>query len=165
VVSGSGIVGAVHLELGDETFIAAERRLVAAVVGDPGRWPLWWPDLSLEVLRDRGDKGRQWRLTGTIGGTAEIYLEPWHDGTVVHLFLRLEVPDGTRAAPGRGSRAVPDRRSRAVPGRGSRVVPGRAEDEWRRAWKRTIHQVKDELEAGRRPGAGARTTAQVEPRT
>jgi hypothetical protein len=128
----------VHLELGDETFIAADRRLVAAVVGDPHRWPLWWPDLDLEVLRDRGDKGRQWRLAGAIGGTAEIYLEPWHDGTVVHLFLRLEVPDGSR----------PDR--------------PHAEDERRRAWKRTIHQLKDELEAGRRPGADARRDPQVE---
>ena len=40
--------------------------------------------LQLEVRRDRGDKGRQWVLTGRVAGTAEIYLEPWQDGTVVH---------------------------------------------------------------------------------
>ena len=122
-----------HLELADQTFIAADRPLVAAVVGDSRRWADWWPDLALELLRDRGDKGRQWVLTGPFSGTAEIYLEPWHDGTVVHLFLRLEEL----------SSRSPD------------------EDTRRRAWKRTIHQLKDELEAGRPAGTGA----QVEHRT
>jgi len=126
----------VHLELADQTFIAADRPLVAAVVGDPRRWADWWPDLVLELRRDRGDKGRQWVLTGPLGGTAEIYLEPWHDGTVFHLFLRIEGPFEAEK-------------------------PGRDEDQRRRAWKRTIHQLKDELEAGRPAG----TSAQVEHRT
>jgi hypothetical protein len=120
------------MELADETFIAADRRLVAEVVGDPGRWSTWWPELELELLRERGDKGRQWVLTGSIGGTAEIYLEPWHDGTVVHLFLRLELPDHRAGAAHR------------------RAQSGRRLD-----WKRTIHRLKDELEAGREPGSGA----------
>ena len=122
----------VHVELGDETFIAADRRLVAEVVGDPGRWAAWWPDLELEVLRERGDKGRQWVLTGSVRGTAEIYLEPWHDGTVVHLFLRLELPDHQDGAARR-----------------------RAEHRRRLDWKQTIHRLKDELEADRAPGTDA----------
>jgi hypothetical protein len=120
------------VELGDETFIAVDRRRVAEVVGDPRRWATWWPDLRPEVLRDRGDKGRQWVLTGAVGGTAELYLEPWHDGTLVHLFLRLELP---------GDEAGSARR--------------RAEHRRRLSWKRTIHRLKDELEAGRAPGTGA----------
>jgi hypothetical protein len=127
-----GHPGGVHVELSDETFIAVDRPRVAAVVGDARRWAEWWPDLELEVLRDRGDKGRQWVLTGRVGGTAEIYLEPWHDGTVVHLFLRLELPTGSGTAD----------RSRAVQRRTL-------------SWKRTIHRLKDELEAGRAAGTRA----------
>jgi hypothetical protein len=123
----------VHVELSDETFIAVDRPRVAAVVGDPGRWTAWWPDLELEVLRDRGDKGRQWVLTGRVTGTAEIYLESWHDGTVVHLFLRLELPDD-RNGPAHAEQVV---RQRTL------------------GWKRTIHRLKDELEAGRAAGTAA----------
>ena len=128
------------MELSDETFIAVDRPSVAAVVGDPRRWADWWPDLDLQVSRDRGDKGRQWVLTGAVAGTAEIYLEPWHDGTVVHLFLRLELPTGDP---------------------GSAADRGRAMHRRTLAWKRTIHRLKDELEAGRAAG----TRAQVGHRT
>jgi len=122
------------VELSDETFIAVDRRSVAAVVGDPRRWAGWWPDLELELLRDRGDKGRQWVLTGRVAGTAEIYLEEWHDGTVVHLFLRLEPPaDAPSAAADRG-----------------RIVHRRT-----LAWKQAVHRLKDELEAGRAAGTSA----------
>jgi hypothetical protein len=121
----------VHVELSDETFIAVDRSTVAAVVGDSRRWSEWWPDLDLELRRDRADKGRQWVLTGAVAGTAEIYLEPWHDGTVVHLFLRLELPAAAGSDP---VRAVHRRTLR---------------------WKQTIHRLKDELEAGRAPGTGA----------
>jgi hypothetical protein len=131
----------VHVELSDQTFIAAGRSLVAAVVADPHRWAGWWPDLELELLRDRGEKGRQWVLTGRVGGTAEIYLEPWHDGTVVHLFLRLDLPATTRAGTAAG-------RDRVLRERAFR-------------WKRTIHRLKDELEADRR----VETSAQVERRS
>ncbi len=130
-----------HVELSDETFIAVDRPVVAAVVGDSRRWSEWWPDLDLELRRDRGDKGRQWVLTGAVAGTAEIYLEPWHDGTVVHLFLRLELPRRT----------------------GDPVRAGR---ERTLRWKQTIHRLKDELEAGRAAGTrAAGTRAQVGPET
>ena len=124
-----------HVELSDETFIAVDRPRVAAVVGDPGRWTAWWPDLELEVLRDRGDKGRQWILTGQIRGTAEVYLEQWHDGTIVHVFLRLEPRAGDPVGTAADRIAAVRRRSLS--------------------WKRTIHRLKDELEAGRPAGTGA----------
>jgi hypothetical protein len=114
------------LELSDETFIAVDRPSVAVVVGDQRRWNDWWPDLELQVMRDRGDKGRQWVLTGRIAGTAEIYLEEWQDGTVVHLFLRLDLPADSRAQHRRTL-----------------------------AWKRVVHRLKDELEAGRAAGTKA----------
>lgn len=120
-----------ELQFSDQTFIAADRAVVAAVVADPARWAAWWPDLTLSVSRDRGVKGRQWVLTGQIGGTAEIYLEPWHDGTIVNLFLRLRLPTNR---PGRQRRR--DER---------RVL----------AWKASVTALKAELEGDRVPGTGA----------
>ena len=127
-----------HCELSDQTFVAADRAVLAAVVADPGRWAVWWPDLRLEVSRDRGPKGCQWVLAGPIGGTAEIYLEPWHDGTIVNLFLRLDLP------------ATSSTRLR-------RNLEGRT-----LAWKRTVNRLKDELEGDRVPGAGARAVLPLE---
>ncbi|HST85813.1 MAG TPA: polyketide cyclase / dehydrase and lipid transport [Kineosporiaceae bacterium] len=129
------------MELSDETFIAVDRPSVAAAMGDSRRWVEWWPDLQLEVARDRGDKGRQWILTGQIRGTAEVYLEPWHDGTIVHVFLRLE--PGTTQPPTSVTDQIEAVRRRSL------------------SWKRTIHRLKDELEAGRAAGTGA----QVDHRT
>lgn len=127
-----GHPGPVHVELSDDTFIAVDRDRVAAVVADPRRWVAWWPELGLESRRDRGPKGRQWVLTGAVPGTAEVYLEPWHDGTLLHFFLRLDLPG--RTSPARGAREV---RRHAL------------------RWKRTVHRLKDELEAGRPAGTGA----------
>jgi hypothetical protein len=131
----------VHAQISDETFLAVDRPSVAAIVAQSGRWATWWPDLRPDLTRDRGPQGCQWVLTGRIGGTAEIYLEPWHDGTLVHLFLRLDLPGPAR--PGRLERAL---RRRAL------------------AWKATITRLKDELEAGRAPGTPARA-AHVAPGT
>jgi hypothetical protein len=123
------------MELSDETFIAVDRPTVAAVVADPRRWIDWWPDLELQVLRDRGDKGRQWVLTGRISGTVEIYLESWHDGTIVHLFLRLEPATGDPGPTAADQARTLRRRTLR--------------------WKQTIHRLKDELEAGRSAGSAA----------
>jgi hypothetical protein len=116
------------VDIADQTFIAASPQAVAAVVAESRRWLQWWPDLRLELTRDRGLKGLQWILTGTITGTAEIYLEPWHDGTLVHCFLRLRLPAGS-------------------------TRPERIANRRTLAWKRTVTALKDDLEAGRRPGA------------
>ena len=123
----------VAASLSDQTFVAVDPAVVAAEIARPERWRRWWPDLDLEVSRDRGPKGVQWVLTGRIGGTAEIYLEPWHDGTVVHLYQRLRLPAGRRV--GR------DLREREL------------------SWKRHVTALKDELEGDRAPG----TPAQVPP--
>lgn len=75
-------------DLSDDTYVAAAPRDVAAVTGDPARWAAWWPDLTLTVTRDRGPQGVQWEVAGALRGTAEIWLEPAADGTVVHFYLR-----------------------------------------------------------------------------
>jgi hypothetical protein len=118
--------------IGDDTYVAASPGVVAAVVADPARWRRWWPDLTLEVSRDRGIKGCQWLVMGAATGTAEIWLEPWQDGTVLHLIQRLDLAAEPRSA------AAGERLRRA------RVL----------AWKRHAVRLKDELEAARRAAQG-----------
>jgi hypothetical protein len=85
-------------DLADDTFIAAPPAALARLVSDPARWRAWWPDLSLVTERDRGRSGRQWRVAGALTGTAEIWLEPVGDGTVLHFYLRAGLSDRARAA-------------------------------------------------------------------
>jgi hypothetical protein len=85
-------------DLADDTFIAAPPAVVARLVADPARWRAWWPDLTLVTERDRGRSGRQWRVAGALSGTAEIWLEPVGDGTVLHFYLRTGLSDRARAA-------------------------------------------------------------------
>jgi hypothetical protein len=125
------------VDLVDETFVVADRGALARVVADPARWRTWWPDLELVVFMDRGLDGIRWSVTGEWTGSLEIWLEPVADGVLVHHYARL------------------DRRGRSAPApddvagwrRASRERADRA-----RAWKRSVWALKDELEAGRRPG-------------
>lgn len=77
----------------DETFLAAPPAAVAHRLAGQTRWRRWWPDLRLSVLDDRGPRGVRWTVAGALRGTLEIWLEPVLDGTVLHLFLRSELPD------------------------------------------------------------------------
>jgi hypothetical protein len=146
------------VDLVDETFVVADRRLLARQISDPALWLEWWPDLRLSVVTDRGVDGIRWSVSGALSGTAEIWLEPWQDGVVVHWFLRAGLP------PPRGSRDTglpPPRGSRdtGLPPRGSRRSGSLTERECARlrhryatAFKRRIHALKDDLERGRPAG-------------
>lgn len=135
------------VDLVNETFIVATPAAVAARIHDPALWRRWWPDLELTVFADRLEAGLRWTVTGALVGSAELWLEPWGDGVIVHHYLRA---DPTR--PGSGTEAV-RRRPRQL-------------DRLRRAQamrsKRHILALKDELEAGRAPGTG-RAGLQPEP--
>jgi hypothetical protein len=121
------------VDVADDTYLACPPELVAPLLGDPLRWAGWWPDLRLTTTRDRGLKGRQWAVAGRLTGTAEIWLEPWWDGVVLHFYLRADPPGDS--AGGAGGRA------------GDRERARRAQQ-----WKTHVHRLKDELERGRRPG-------------
>jgi hypothetical protein len=134
------------VDLVDETFVVADRRLLARQISDPALWLEWWPDLRLSVVTDRGVDGIRWSVSGALSGTAEIWLEPWQDGVVVHWFLRAGLPP-------RGSRDT------GLPLRGSRGSGSLTERECARlrhryatAFKRRIHALKDDLERGRPAG-------------
>jgi hypothetical protein len=134
------------VDLVDETFVVADRRLLARQISDPALWLEWWPDLRLSVVTDRGVDGIRWSVSGALSGTAEIWLEPWQDGVVVHWFLRAGLPP-------RGSRDT------GLPPRGSGGSGSHLERECARlrhryatAFKRRIHALKDDLERGRPAG-------------
>ena len=124
------------MDLVDETFVVADPDAVAALVHDPARWVLWWPDLQLTVFMDRGTAGIRWSVTGALTGSTELWLEPVLDGVVVHYYLRAE-------ETGRPPSADAAREHRA----GDRLRDRRA-----RAWKRAANDLKDELEGDREPG-------------
>ncbi len=78
------------IQVADETFVAAAGAKVGAAIADPVRWRRWWPDLRLEVIEDRADKGIRWGVTGSLTGTMEIWLESMLDGVILHYFLHAE---------------------------------------------------------------------------
>jgi hypothetical protein len=123
-VAGESVPPRPPVDIADETYVRAAPSVVARVVGDPGSWIRWWPDLVPRVTRDRGVKGRQWAVTGGVRGSMEVWLEPVGPGTVVHWYLRA-VPPGRRSP--RRLRRLAERR--------------------RRAWKRSMFELKDRLEA------------------
>lgn len=133
------------IDLVDETFIVAPPARLAAIVADRERWRAWWPDLHLDVFMDRGEQGLRWTITGALVGSAEVWLEPFGDGAIVHYYLRADptVPRSSTEA-----RQLPD----SPRGR-------RAADRLRRshalAWKTTVWALKAELEAEREAGSGS----------
>ena len=130
------------MDLVDETFVVVERARLASVVADPARWRQWWPTLELTVFMDRGIDGVRWSVTGELMGSAEIWLEAYADGVIVHYYLR-----GEPTVP--GSPATPRTLPNSARGR-------REMDRLRRrhalAWKRVVWALKDEMEGAR--GAG-----------
>ena len=118
------------VDIADDTFLAVPPGIVAAEVADPRAWARWWPDLEPTVTRDRGVKGVQWSLRGALVGNMEVWLEPVHDGTVLHWYLRAD------RLPGAAGREGGRQTRRDVQDTQARV----------RAWKAHAFALKDRLE-------------------
>ncbi|MGH3502072.1 MAG: SRPBCC family protein, partial [Nocardioidaceae bacterium] len=116
----------------DEAFIVASRRACRAELCPVARWRTWFPQLTLTPYDDRGLDGVRWRVSGELVGTAEVWLEQYGDGVIVHTYVRAEPATAARALPRRADRWV--RRRYALP------------------LKRHLLGVKDALEAGRQVG-------------
>ncbi len=99
------------LDVFDESLVRVARSYAGTAVGGPCELASWVPGLRLDLVLDRGVEGRVWRaraLTarrsrtgirtglgigiGTVAwqGTAEVWLEAWHDSTIVHSYVRLD---------------------------------------------------------------------------
>ena len=127
------LLGVSSIEVADGTFVAARPAAVGVAVGDRASWRRWFPDLMLDVVEDRADKGVRWTVAGQLTGTMEIWLEPVLDGVVLHYFLHAE-PTGI------------------TPGQLEKVdLPGMVHRR-RVAGKRMAFEVKNVLEAGRPVG-------------
>ncbi|KMJ49508.1 polyketide cyclase / dehydrase and lipid transport [Rhodococcoides fascians] len=114
------------IQVADQTFVAAPGAAVAQAFVSPERWRRWWPDLSLTVTEDRGEKGIRWSVRGGVVGTMELWLEPVLDGVIVHYFLHAE--------PASPSESATEQHARRVAGRAM------------------TFELKRELEAGRSAG-------------
>ncbi|MFF3224495.1 polyketide cyclase / dehydrase and lipid transport [Nocardia suismassiliense] len=100
------------IQVADQTFVAAPGRAVADILAAQNNWRRWWPDLTLVVREDRGDKGIRWTVSGALDGTMEVWLQPALDGVIVHYFLHAEPQPALPA-----SRAAAANRARRVAGR------------------------------------------------
>lgn len=116
----------------DETFLAVGQKVLADVFADPACWARYWPDLTLRVYADRGVEGLRWTVRGALVGTMEVWLEPMLDGTLLHYFLRADLPQARLPAKGRVLRREVSRRQLAA--------------------KRIALDLKRTLEDGRAPG-------------
>lgn len=121
------------IQVADETFIAADPVSVGRAVAGPADWRRWFPDLILQVIEDRAEKGVRWTVTGPLTGTMEIWLEPMLDGVLLHYFLHAE-PAGLTAAQLAGVDLAAMTHRRRVAG------------------KRMSFEVKNRLEASRPVG-------------
>ena len=121
----------------DESFSVVPRRVVAAVVAQPERWRVWWPDLELEVFLDRGEDGMAWTVAGPLVGSTEIWLEEHPRGVIVHYYLRAEPTVPGSATQPRTPSDSPRSRRHVEGIRRERVLH----------WKRIMWTLKDELEA------------------
>jgi hypothetical protein len=87
------------LDISDHAFVAVAPAAVRHRPAGPCGLAAWVPGLGLDLVVDRGDEGLLWRAAAVDGGrrhwvgTAEVWLERWHDGTVVHLYVRLDPQD------------------------------------------------------------------------
>lgn len=117
------------IQIADETFVAADPAAVGRAVGERAAWRRWFPDLLLEVVEDRAEKGVRWTTSGPLTGTMEIWLEPVLDGVILHYFLHAE-PTGA----------------------GPKVNTAKLNHQRRVAGKRMAFEVKNRLEASRPVG-------------
>ena len=85
------------IQVADQTFIAADPADIGRAISNPEDWRRWWPDLQLNVVEERGEKGIRWTVAGAVTGTMEVWLEPALDGAILHYFLHAE-PAGVSAA-------------------------------------------------------------------
>jgi hypothetical protein len=136
------------VDLIDETFIAASPAAVAHALHEGAVTAAIWPDLELTVFQDRGDAGVRWTATGALVGSTEVWIEPWGDGALLHVYVRADI---TR----RGSALEP------ITGTARRVARRAQRERRRRAWahKRGAWALKAQLERGRAPGEAAVITA------
>ncbi len=130
------------INVADETVIYAPTGDLIEIIRDHSNWVLWWPELTLDVYGDRGDKGLRWTVTGALVGSSEIWLESidvasaGEVATIVHYYLR--------ANPTRSGSEIHSRHS-TNSAREQREIH-KLRERHVVQWKRTVWALKDSLE-------------------
>jgi hypothetical protein len=125
------------VEFEDETVIAVRPDVLMAVLSDRGRWPSWWPGLTVALVEDRGTEGATWSVSGPLVGATRVRLASWQSSTVVVHYTFSAEP----TAPGSSgsARRLPDSPH------GQRMVQAMRRRQ-AMAWKAAIWAIKDEVE-------------------
>jgi len=119
------------LSLVDETFVVAPPAALRSLC-DERSWARWFPHITVRCTQDRGDLGKRWTVSGELVGSGEVWLQPYGDGVIVHVYLRVDWSD---SGTGRRSREA-----------------ARFEACYALPLKAHVLALKDACEAGRRPG-------------
>ncbi len=119
----------------DESLVAVPPAALLSLLGDPARWPGWWPGSRATLVRTRD--GLQWSLVGALVGTSSVTVVP--DSTGAQVRYRLEADP---AQP--GSSDTPRRLPDSPHGR--REVDALVQRH-RVAWKRAVFSFVAEYEA------------------
>lgn len=126
------------LDIVDETFVVASPAVLRTLWCDDAEWDKRFADITLRCYEDRGLSGKRWYITGTMVGSAEVWLEELADGVLVHVYIRAD------PAPTFGGAPLKPRQAR----RARRQLWKR----YARPLKRWGFTVKDTAEGSRRPG-------------
>jgi len=130
------------IEIADDTLICASTSEISAVIREQSTWVRWWPDLTLQVYGDRGDKGLRWTVTGSLVGSSEMWLESIQpvrveeSATIVHYYLRANPTRNGSEVQSRAATHSARERREVHKLRERHVI----------AWKRNIWALKDALE-------------------
>lgn len=76
------------LDVVDETFVLAPAAELRDIFCDEESWKA--RGMDVQCYEDRGVDGKRWTLSGSLTGTAEVWLEPSHGGAIVHVYLRAD---------------------------------------------------------------------------
>jgi hypothetical protein len=126
------------LDIVDETYVVASPAALRKLWCDDAAWDKRFADITLRCYEDRGPLGKRWYLTGTLVGSAEVWLEEFADGVLVHVYVRAD------PAPTFGGAPLKPRQARRI----RRQLWKR----YARPLKRWGFAVKDTAEGDRRPG-------------
>ena len=119
----------------EESLVAIPPAALLSLLGEPARWPGWWPGSRATLVRS-GD-GLEWTLVGTLVGTSSVTVTA--DAAGAQVSYRLEADPAQPGSPGT-PRRLPDSPH------GRREVDTLIQRH-RVAWKRAVFSFVAEYEA------------------
>ncbi|MGZ5415426.1 MAG: hypothetical protein ACXWDC_10075 [Aeromicrobium sp.] len=96
------------LDVVDQTFILAPATELRDIFCDEQAWKAL--GMNLRCYEDRGIDGKRWTLSESLTGTAEVWLEPSHDGVIVHVYIQADPRSRRSRASLKRRYAVPVKR-------------------------------------------------------